>query len=75
MQYGTMAAIYFIMWWITLFAVLPLGVQSQHEGPGAVEGTDLGAPIQPQMLRKVLITTVLALPGTALIYWFIRYGV
>ena len=73
MQFGTLAAIYFIVWWTTLFAVLPLGVQSQHEGPDRAEGTDPGAPLNPHMRRKVLLTSVLAVPGTALVYGFIRF--
>ena len=45
-------AIYFVMWWIVLFAVLPFGVRSQEEG-GAVEpGTDPGGRLAPQLLRK-----------------------
>jgi predicted secreted protein len=28
----TAVAIYFLIWWITLFAVLPFGVRAQHEG-------------------------------------------
>jgi predicted secreted protein len=73
MQWATLAAIYFIAWWITLFAVLPLGVESQ--GSDAADGTDPGAPTQPRLPRKVAITTVLAIPAAALIYWFIRYAV
>ena len=50
-------AIYFVMWWIVLFAVLHFGVRSQEEG-GAVEpGTDRGAPMAPLILRKSLWTT------------------
>ena len=25
------AAIFFVIWWVVLFAVLPFGVKSQHE--------------------------------------------
>ena len=53
-------AIYFIVWWLCLFVVLPWGVKGQHED-GAVEpGTDPGAPLRPLLLRKMLATTVLA---------------
>jgi predicted secreted protein len=51
-------AIYFIVWWTVLFAVLPWGVRSHREAgitPG--EGTDHGAPVLPQLLKKALITT------------------
>ena len=31
MSYATLFAIYAIAWWLSLFAVLPLGVKSQEE--------------------------------------------
>ena len=31
MSVGAVVAIYFVVWWITLFAVLPWGVRSQAE--------------------------------------------
>ncbi|MGH6924270.1 MAG: DUF1467 family protein [Propylenella sp.] len=53
-------AIYFILWWLCLFVVLPFGVKGQHE-TGVVEGgTDPGAPTRPLLLWKVLATTLLS---------------
>ena len=40
-------AIYFVIWWIVLFAVLPWGVRSQHESGDSAPGTDPGAPAMP----------------------------
>ena len=60
MSLPTSIAIYFIIWWMVLFAVLPWGVRSQHEdGPGA-PGTDPGAPIASQMGRKLIWTTLIS---------------
>ena len=57
---GSAIAIYFIIWWVSLFAVLPWGVRSQ-QGAGAVaEGSDPGAPVAPMILRKLAINTVVA---------------
>jgi len=56
----TAAGIYFIIWWVVLFAVLPWGVRSQHEGERMAPGTEPGAPIAPLMLRKVIWTTVVS---------------
>ena len=55
-------AIFLVLWWITLFAVLPWGVVSQHEAKGEFdgEGNDPGAPVRPLLLRKVMVTTVIA---------------
>jgi predicted secreted protein len=57
----TAIAIYVTLWWITLFAILPLGVKSQHEdADGRLLGTDPGAPVAPRLLMKAGLTTVVA---------------
>lgn len=56
----SMIAIYFILWWLCLFAVLPWGVKGQHEEGSIEPGTEPGAPLRPMLLRKVLATTLLA---------------
>ncbi len=53
-------AIYFILWWLCLFVVLPFGVQGQHETGEVEPGTEPGAPVRPLLLRKVIATTVLS---------------
>jgi len=53
-------AIYFIIWWLTLFAVLPFGVRSQVEAGSVVPGSEPGAPQRAGMLRNVIWTTVIA---------------
>ncbi|QEN90899.1 DUF1467 family protein [Labrys sp. KNU-23] len=53
-------ALFFVIWWMTLFAVLPLGVKSQVEGGEVVPGTEAGAPQKPMLLMKAGITTVIA---------------
>lgn len=53
-------AIYFIIWWLVLFAVLPIGVRSQHEDGEITLGTDHGAPVRPMLIRKALITSLIA---------------
>jgi predicted secreted protein len=55
-------AVYFTMWWIVLFAVLPFGVKSQHEA-GAADlpaGADAGAPVAPMLWCKALWTTIIS---------------
>ena len=51
-------AIYFVMWWIVLFAVLPFWVRSQYEAGDVVRGSEPGAPVAPHLLRKALWTTL-----------------
>jgi predicted secreted protein len=60
MQTTTVIAIYFLIWWLSLFAVLPFGIRSQHEGESFAEGTDPGAPIAARIGMKLVWTTVVA---------------
>ncbi|MCA1403137.1 DUF1467 family protein [Ensifer sp. IC3342] len=53
-------AIYFIIWWLTLFAVLPLGVRTQAEENDVVPGSVESAPARFRALRVVLLTTAIA---------------
>jgi predicted secreted protein len=48
------------MWWIVLFAILPLGVRSLHEEGDTPEGSDPGAPVAPMLLKKAALTTVVS---------------
>ncbi len=53
-------AIYFVIWWVTLFLTLPFGVRSQHEDGVGAPGTDPGAPIASRMGRKLIWTTIIS---------------
>ena len=67
-------AIYFVLWWIVLFAVLPFGVKSQSESGGGVAGSDPGAPMFHRMARKLIWTTVASTILFALGVWGFRVG-
>jgi len=67
------AAIYVVVWWITIFAVLPLGVRSQDEAGEVRPGSEPGAPIAPRLLRKAAITTVAAAIIVIFIYFLHGY--
>ncbi len=75
---ATACAIYFVLWWVVLFATLPFGVRNQSEsGEGAEPhspGNDPGAPIKPLMLRKVLWTTLISAAIYALAMLAYRAG-
>jgi len=60
MPVTTGVAIFFLIWWVVLFAVLPLGIHSQHEDGEMAAGTDPGAPVIPRLGRKLLLTTVVS---------------
>ncbi|MGJ4885192.1 MULTISPECIES: DUF1467 family protein [unclassified Bradyrhizobium] len=57
---STWLAIYFVMWWVTLFVTLPFGIRSQHESGGGPLGTDPGAPTISRMGRRLIWTTLLS---------------
>jgi predicted secreted protein len=58
MGISTGIAIYFLIWWIVLFAVLPWGVKGH--GEEGVPGSDPGAPRAARVWAKLLWTTVVA---------------
>ena len=57
MAWVTGIVVYVLVWWITLFAVLPLWVTpAEPDDPGHAAG----APHQPRLLLKMAITTVVS---------------
>ena len=58
MSLATSIAIYFIIWWTVLFAVLPIGTHPVEDAD-ARSGWR-GAPQHPRLLRKVIVTTLVA---------------
>ena len=67
-------AVYFIIWWISLFMVLPFGVKTQIEVEGHERklGTVASAPARSPMWGKVLMTTILASILFGLYYWAVE---
>lgn len=61
---------YLLIWWVLLFTVLPWGATSAHEaGEEVLPGNEPSAPMVSRMGRKLLITTVLAIP-----IWFLYFA-
>jgi len=61
MSLSAALAIYFVLWWVVLFAVLPFGVRNQFEAAEeGVAGGDPGAPVLHRMGRKALATTIVS---------------
>jgi predicted secreted protein len=57
---GTSVAIYFVIWWVSLFAVLPFRVRSQAEEGRISAGSDPGAPAEAHLLWYALVTSAVA---------------
>jgi len=70
MQFMSLAAVFFIIWWLSFVTVLPIGNKSHHEtGAEIVCGTDPGSPVLPRIGFKILLATGVAIVVTALLFW------
>ena len=62
--------VYVLIWWIIFFSVLPVGIQSNKEKfQERIDGVDPGAPKNPKIAKKFLITTII----TSIIFIVIYY--
>ena len=68
------AALYFIVWWLTLFIVLPIGVRTQGEDDDVVPGTPESAPSSIRIGRILLINTVVATIAFAILWLALTRG-
>jgi predicted secreted protein len=68
-------AIYLVLWWTVLFAVLPIGVRTQGEDGAVVPGTPESAPTAPRLIRVVLLTTLISGLLFAAGWAAVRYGI
>ena len=66
-------AVYFVIWWVVLFAVLPFGVKTQGESGHVVPGTVESAPVHHHLPRTFAITTVAAAVVFAIVLAIIRF--
>ena len=68
-------SIYFVVWWISLFAILPLGIRNHEEtGVRLPQGADPGSPVNPNLKRKARTTTWVAAIITALIWIVVQFN-
>lgn len=63
--------VFVIIWWTVFFAVLPWGVRGRWESEDdGVKGAEPGAPVTPDLKKKLLWTT-----GITLVLWAIAEAV
>lgn len=60
MSIVSLIAIYFVVWWVVLFAVLPWGIRTQEEDNDIVLGTSHSAPTRPRLLRAAVATSIVS---------------
>jgi predicted secreted protein len=71
MNWFTGVLVYVMIWWVVLFTVLPWGVRVPDEH---APGHATSAPVRPMILRKFLITTVIATVVWSAAYVLIESG-
>ena len=62
-------AIYGMIWFVTLFTVLPFGVVTQDEAGDVEPGSPGSAPANVRIGRKLLITTLVSTVLFSIVYW------
>jgi predicted secreted protein len=54
------AVLYAVIWFMTLFVILPLRITSQDEDGNVVPGTPGSAPVDPKLKKKFIWVTIVA---------------
>lgn len=67
--------LYAFLWFLTLLVVLPIRLKTQEDVGEVVPGTPRSAPADPQIGKRVFITTIAATVIYAIIVGIILSGV
>lgn len=65
MDIPSLLVVFVCLWWLMLFTVLPLWIKRAEGSPDEVSP---GAPEDPKLKKKFLITTVIAVILTGIVY-------
>lgn len=71
MNWAALIVIFSVSWWMILFMVLPIGIQSGDAENPKHYGA---APMNPRIRQKLLLTTGLCVPVSAIMYWLLVGG-
>ena len=67
--------VYILIWWIVFFSILPVGIiSSNKEFKEKIDGNDPGAPKNPEIGKKFLITTLITTVLFSVIYYIVING-
>jgi predicted secreted protein len=67
--------VYVMIWWIIFFSILPVGIKSNKEAfKESIEGFDPGAPKNPKIGKKFLLTTIITSILFIMIYYIVDLG-
>jgi len=66
--------VYVLIWWIIFFSILPVGIQSNKvKFKENIVGIDPGAPKNPRIAKKFLITTIITSIIFIVIYYLVEF--
>lgn len=60
MRIYSLIAIYFIIWWLVIFIILPFGIRTQADEGDITLGTAPSAPVRPMLVRKAIIASIVS---------------
>jgi predicted secreted protein len=66
-----LAIIYIIIWWVVLFAILPIDVNRAKTAK--IDGEDSGSPENPKMIKKFLYCTGISTVIFSIIFLLIKF--
>ncbi|MAU87590.1 MAG: DUF1467 family protein [Alphaproteobacteria bacterium] len=69
----TIFGIFFIMWWIVFFIVLPLNITTHMDKGINIKGIHGSVPINPKLVYKLIVTTIVTfiiLLSLVLLFYF-----
>ena len=58
MTIASAVVVFVLGWWISFFAVLPIGVRGQFEDGEITPGTEEGAPANHMLVKKAVWATI-----------------
>ena len=67
--------VFVLIWWMIFFSVLPVGIRSKKEKfKEGIDGIDPGAPNNPKIGKKFLITTIITSIIFIVIYYLVKFN-
>jgi predicted secreted protein len=75
MTISAAAVLFAVIWFMTLFIVLPIGLRTQGDKGEVVPGTHASSPVNAQLGRKVKWVTLITILLWVPLYFIITSGV
>jgi predicted secreted protein len=67
----TIILVFSCIWWIIFFMALPVGIRNEDH---FIEGQEKGAPKNPNLLIKAIVTTIVSIVLTSLYFYLMQAG-